>query len=53
MDAREIVNYYGMLRLLKALEGHGFTEKEVKQIAARLEAELEAECLLAPAKLAA
>ena len=28
-------------------------EKEVKQIAARLEAELEAECLLAPAKLAA
>ena len=30
MDARGIIDYYGMLRLLKALEGHGFTEKELK-----------------------
>ncbi len=53
MDARGIIDYYGMLRLLKALEGHGFTEKELKRVAARLEAELEARCLLAPAKQAA
>ena len=25
MDAKGIINYYGMLRILKALEGHGFT----------------------------
>ncbi len=42
MDARGIIDYYGMLRLLKALEGHGFTEKELKRVAAQLEAELEA-----------
>ena len=43
MDARGIIDYYGMLRLLKALEGHSFTEKELRRIAARLEAELESD----------
>lgn len=53
MDAREIVNYYGMLRLLKALEDHGFTEKELRRIAARLEAELESDlCLSTPRQAA-
>ena len=53
MDARGIINYYGMLRLLKALEGHGFTEKELKRVAARLEAELEADLRLSAPKQAA
>jgi hypothetical protein len=42
-----------MLRLLKALEGHGFTEKELRQIAARLEAELESDLRLCAPKQAA
>lgn len=53
MDARGIIDYYGMLRLLKALEGHGFTEKELKRVAARLEAELEADLRLSAPKQAA
>ena len=53
MDARGITNYYGMLRLLKALEGHGFTEKELERIAARLETELEADLRLSAPKQAA
>ena len=53
MDARGIIDYYGMLRLLKALEGHGFTEKELKRVAARLEAELESDlCLSTPRQAA-
>lgn len=53
MDARGIIDYYGMLRLLKALDGHGFTEKELKRVAAQLEAELEADlCLSAPRQAA-
>ena len=53
MDARGIINYYGMLRLLKALEDHGFTEKELRRIAARLEAEVESDlCLSAPRQAA-
>lgn len=53
MDARGIIDYYGMLRLLKALEGHGFTEKELKRIAAQLEAELESDlCLSTPRQAA-
>ena len=53
MDARGIIDYYGMLRLLKALEGRGFTEKELKRVAARLEAELEADLRLSTPKQAA
>ena len=53
MDARGIINYYGMLRLLKALEDHGFTEKELRRIAARLEAELESDLRLSEPKQAA
>lgn len=41
MDAKGIINYYGMLRILKALEGHGFTQKELKRITAHLELEVE------------
>ena len=53
MDARGIIDYYGMLRRLKALEGHGFTEKELKRVAARLEAELESDlCLSTPRQAA-
>lgn len=53
MDARGIIDYYGMLRLLKALEGHGFTEKELRRIAARLEAELESDLHLSAPRQAA
>ena len=53
MDARGLIDYYGMLRLLKALENHGFTEKELKRVAARLEAELEADLRLSAPKQAA
>ena len=53
MDARGIINYYGMLRLLKALEDHGFTEKELRRIAARLEAELESDLRLSTPRQAA
>lgn len=53
MDARGIINYYGMLRLLKALEDYGFTEKELRRIAARLEAELESDLRLCAPKQAA
>ena len=41
MDAKGIINYYGMLRILKALEDHGFTQKELKKITAHLELEME------------
>ena len=53
MDARGIIDYYGMLRLLKALEGRCFTEKELKRVAARLETELEADLRLSTPKQAA
>lgn len=53
MDARGIINYYGMLRLLKALEGHGFTQKELKRIAAHLELEVERGLFLSQPKQAA
>lgn len=53
MDARGIIDYYGMLRLLKALEGRCFTEKELKRVAARLEAELESDLRLCAPKQAA
>ena len=51
MDARGIIDYYGMLRLLKALDG--LTEKELKRVAAQLEAELEADLRLSAPKQAA
>ena len=53
MDARGIIDYYGMLRLLKALEGRCFSEKELKRVAARLEAELETDLRLSEPKQAA
>lgn len=53
MDARGIIDYYGMLRLLKALEGRCFSEKELKRVAARLEAELESDLRLSAPKQAA
>ena len=53
MDARGIINYFGMLRLLKALEGHGFTQKELKRIAAHLELGAERGLFLSQPKQAA
>ena len=53
MDARGIINYYGMLRLLKALEGHRFTQKELKRIAAHLELGAERGLFLSQPKQAA
>lgn len=53
MDARGIINYYGMLQLLKVLEGHGFTQKELKRIAAQLELEVERGLLFSQPKQAA
>ena len=56
MDARGIIDYYGMLRLLKALEGRCFTEKELKRVAAHWpvsEAELESDLRLSAPKQAA
>ena len=46
MDAKGIINYYGMLRILKALEGHGFTQKELKRITAHLELEVRERVIL-------
>lgn len=53
MDAKGIINYYGMLRILKALEGHGFTQKELKRITAHLELEVERGLFCSQSKQAA
>ena len=53
MDAKGIINYYGRLRILKALEGHGFTQKELKRITAHLELEVERGLFCSQSKQAA
>ena len=53
MDAKGIINYYGMLRILKALEGHGFTQKELKRITAHLELAVERGLFCSQSKQAA